>query len=118
MSNSTFMLEHQHEQLITQVDYNTSLVVKIAIHEMLSEQYIEGVRLGKYASDEDAELDVLRLSEGMSYKTRLAGVPFGGAKAVILVDGREADLAVRAARFRAFGRFVNDLKGIYVTAEG
>src|SRR5690606_29945601 len=43
--------------------------------------------------------------------------PLGGGKAVILADGKESDPAVRAARFRAFGRFVDGLGGRYITAE-
>jgi leucine dehydrogenase len=63
-------------------------------------------------------LDVLRLSEGMTYKAAVAGLPLGGAKAVILADGKEeSDPALRAARFRTFGRFVESLGGRYITAE-
>jgi leucine dehydrogenase len=62
-------------------------------------------------------LDVLRLSEGMTYKAAVAGLALGGGKAVILADGKENDPQVRSARFRAFGKFVNSLGGRYITAE-
>ena len=61
-------------------------------------------------SDDEALADVLRLSRGMTYKTALAGLPYGGAKAVIL--GRPTREALRA-----FGRAVDSLGGTYVTAE-
>ena len=47
----------------------------------------------------------------MTYKAAVAGLPLGGAKAVILADGKEeSDPALRAARFGAFGRFVEGLR--------
>src|SRR3546814_12812211 len=56
----------------------------------------------------------MRLAEGMSYKNALAGLPLGGAKAVL----RKPDGAFdRAKLFRAFGRAVEQLGGAYVTAE-
>src|SRR2546423_237413 len=57
---------------------------------------------------------VLGLSGGMSYKNALAGVPFGGGKAVIIGESRKAKTP---ELFEAFGRFVDSLGGRYVTAE-
>src|SRR3546814_7249789 len=56
----------------------------------------------------------MRLAEGMSYKNALAGLPLGGAKAVLRRPAGEFD---RAKLFRAFGRAVEALGGLYVTAE-
>lgn len=42
-----------------------------------------GTRLWNYRSEGEGLLDVIRLSEGMSYKAAMAGVPLGGGKAVI-----------------------------------
>jgi leucine dehydrogenase len=58
--------------------------------------------------------DAVRLAEGMSYKNALAGLPFGGGKAVIRRPGSSFD---RAELFRAFGRAVASLQGRYITAE-
>ena len=54
----------------------------------------------------------------MSLKNALAGLPFGGGKAVILkpADWRNTPQE-RAALFAAFGRAVNQLQGAYITAE-
>jgi leucine dehydrogenase len=50
---------------------------------------------------------------GMSYKNAMAGLPFGGGKAVIIGDSRRKTPAL----FEAFGRFVNSIGGRYITAE-
>jgi len=67
-----------------------------------------------YATTAEAFSDVLRLSRAMSYKNALAGVPFGGGKAVIIGEARKAKTP---QLFEAFGRFVDSLGGRYVTAE-
>lgn len=63
---------------------------------------------------DQALADALRLAEGMSYKNALAGLPFGGAKAVLRKPEGDFD---RTKLFRAFGRAVEGLGGLYVTAE-
>ena len=67
-----------------------------------------------YASTDVAVVDVLRLSRGMSYKNAMAGLPFGGGKAVIIGDSRTGK---SPELFQAFGRFVDSLGGRYITAE-
>lgn len=73
-----------------------------------------GCRLWTYSSYKDAHTDALRLSQGMSYKNALAGLPLAGAKAVLRRPEGRFD---RTALFRAFGRAVAELEGRYVTAE-
>src|SRR5882762_10344047 len=73
-----------------------------------------GCRMWPYATTAEAVCDVLRLSRGMSYKNALAGVPFGGGKAVIIGESRKAKTP---ELFEAFGRLVDSLGGRYVTAE-
>jgi len=50
----------------------------------------------------------------MSYKNAMAGLPFGGGKAVIIGDSRTGKTP---ELFGAYGRFVDSLGGRYVTAE-
>jgi leucine dehydrogenase len=50
----------------------------------------------------------------MTYKNALAGLPFGGGKSVIILNGRATD---REEIFRAHGRFVEMFHGRYITAE-
>ena len=58
--------------------------------------------------------DALRLSEGMTYKNALAGIPFGGGKSVILADDHAQPTREQLA---LFGRWLNELEGRYITAE-
>jgi leucine dehydrogenase len=67
-----------------------------------------------YASEAEALTDVLRLSRGMTYKSALAGLAYGGGKAVILGDPRQDK---SEALFLAMGGFVDSLGGRYLTAE-
>jgi leucine dehydrogenase len=112
-----FLAEHNHEQVVSYFDRATGLRAWIALHSTKLGPAFGGSRLWKYASHEEALLDVLRLSEGMTYKAAAAGLPHGGGKTVILADGQEQDPAIRAASFRALGRCIEGLGGRYVTAE-
>ncbi len=69
---------------------------------------------GTTTARKTAGLEALRLSKAMSYKNALAGLPFGGGKAVIITDRSDAD---REQIFRAHGRFVDSLGGQFITAE-
>lgn len=107
-----------HEAVYRFVDEATGTRAIVAIHSTALGPAGGGCRLWSYASEEEAVRDALRLSEGMTYKNALAGLPLGGGKAVLIpppeVSRPDFD---RAAMFRAFGRFVERLDGGYVTAE-
>lgn len=94
-------------------DRKSGLRAVIAIHNTRLGPALGGCRCVSYISDEAAITDVIRLAKGMSYKAALANVPQGGGKAVILKPAEPFD---RVALFRAFGRFVNDLGGRYITS--
>lgn len=112
-----YAVEHGHEQFVFNYDKETGLRALIAVHSTILGPSLGGTRMWHYDTYQEAALDVLRLSEGMTYKAAVAGLPLGGGKAVIMTDGKENDPAIRAARFRAFGRFVESLNGRYITAE-
>jgi len=103
-----------HELVIFGHDAPTSLRAIIAIHSTVLGPAAGGCRMWPYASTTEAAADVLRLSRGMSYKNAMAGLPFGGGKAVIIGDARTAKTP---ELFAAFGRMVDSLRGRYVTAE-
>lgn len=86
----------------------------VALHSSRLGPAVGGTRRWRYASDEDALVDALRLARGMSYKNAMAGLPMGGGKSVILADGA---VTSRSALFQAHGRLVESLAGRYVTAE-
>jgi leucine dehydrogenase len=112
-----YSVEHKHEQVVSYFDDETGLRAFIALHSTRRGPAVGGARLWQYESAQDALLDVLRLSEGMTYKAALADLPLGGGKTVILADGKEQDAAIRAARFQALGRYIEALGGRYITAE-
>jgi leucine dehydrogenase len=103
-----------HEQVVFCHDEKTGLRAIIAIHNTVLGPALGGTRMWQYASDADALLDALRLSEGMTYKAAVAGLNLGGGKAVILGDARKDK---SEPFFRRYGKFVNSLNGKYITAE-
>jgi len=106
-----------HEQFVYRYDRDTGLRAIIAVHNTLRGPGLGGVRLWRYSTVEEAMVDALRLSEGMTYKNAVAGLDLGGGKSVILADGLESDPEIREARFRKFGEFIDDLNGRYIAAE-
>lgn len=103
-----------HERVVFCCDKDTGLKAIIAIHSTALGPAAGGSRLWNYASDSEALHDVLRLSQGMSYKNAMAGLKFGGGKAVII---KTPDFQGSDALYEAFGDFVEDLNGSYITAE-
>jgi len=86
----------------------------IAIHSTALGPSAGGTRLWSYASSTEALHDVLRLSQGMSYKNAMAGLKFGGGKGVIM---KTPGYSGSAALYERYGDFVEQLGGAYVTAE-
>ncbi|MEL7488820.1 MAG: Glu/Leu/Phe/Val dehydrogenase dimerization domain-containing protein [Pseudomonadota bacterium] len=86
----------------------------IAVHNDTLGPGCGGCRVYPYATFDDALDDVKNLSRGMTYKNALGGIPFGGGKAVIIADARKDKTP---AMFKAFGRALNALEGLYYTAE-
>jgi leucine dehydrogenase len=103
-----------HEQVVLCQDTVSGYRGIIAIHSTVLGPALGGTRFWKYANDEEAVVDALRLSRGMTYKNAVAGLNLGGGKSVIIGDNRTAD---REMIFRAHGRFVESLGGRYITAE-
>jgi len=108
------MAEMGHEQVIFCHDAPSGYRGVIAIHSTALGPAVGGTRFWNYASEEEAMIDALRLSRGMTYKCAAAGVPLGGGKAIIIADNKTRD---REKLFRAHGRFVERLAGRYITAE-
>ncbi|HET9359250.1 MAG TPA: Glu/Leu/Phe/Val dehydrogenase [Vicinamibacterales bacterium] len=103
-----------HEQVVFLRDAGAGLTAIVAIHSTMLGPALGGTRMYPYATEEDALRDVLELSRGMTYKAAAAGLPFGGAKAVIVGDPSK-DKNDRL--FGAFGRFVNRMNGLFHTGE-
>jgi leucine dehydrogenase len=103
-----------HERVLFCRDPDIGLSAIIAIHSTTLGPSAGGARLWNYASDDDALHDVLRLSQGMSYKNAMAGLRMGGGKAVII---KTPDFDGSDALYERFGEFVDSLNGDYITAE-
>jgi leucine dehydrogenase len=108
------LANYDHEQLVYCHEPSSGYRGLIAIHNTTLGPALGGTRYWHYKSEADAVVDALRLSRGMTYKAAVAGLSLGGGKAVVLADHGAHD---REAVFRAHGRFVESLKGRYITAE-
>jgi valine dehydrogenase (NAD+) len=102
-----------HEQVLFGNDEESGLRCIIAIHSTRLGPALGGTRFLDYPDEEDALVDVLRLSRAMTYKAACAGLDLGGGKAVILGD--PATMATEPL-LRAYGRMIESLGGRYVTA--
>jgi leucine dehydrogenase len=103
-----------HEQILVCHDRDSGLRAIIAVHDTTLGPGLGGIRMWTYANDDAALIDVLRLSEGMTYKNALAGLDLGGGKTVVLGDPRTDK---SPEQFRALGRFIDRLGGSYLAAE-
>ena len=69
-----------HEQVSYFCDSSSGLKGIVAIHNTALGPALGGCRMWEYASEEEALIDVLRLSRGMTYKAAIAGLKLGGGK--------------------------------------
>ena len=103
-----------HEGIHFFSDRESGLRAVIAIHSTALGPSSGGTRMWDYPDGDAMLTDVLRLSQGMSYKNAMASIPHGGGKAVIWGNSKTDK---SEALFQAFGRAVDSLQGIYWTAE-
>ncbi|MBS1782457.1 MAG: Glu/Leu/Phe/Val dehydrogenase [Bacteroidetes bacterium] len=115
MQQSVFehMQQMGHEQVVFCHDPHSGLNAIIAIHNTTLGPALGGTRLWNYSSHNDAIIDALRLSRGMTYKAAISGLNLGGGKAVIVADPAQKTEAL----WRRYGKFVDSLNGKYITAE-
>ena len=108
------LTDTDHEQVLIGRDAETGYHGIIAIHSTALGPAVGGTRFWNYANEDEALTDALRLSRGMTYKNALPGLPLGGGKSIIIGDNKAAN---RETLLRVHGRFVETLKGRYITAE-
>ncbi|MBI2038012.1 MAG: hypothetical protein HYT15_03760 [Candidatus Magasanikbacteria bacterium] len=70
-------------------------------------------RLWKYPLEEDALNDALRLAKLMGKKSAMAGLPYTGAKAVLMLP--EEGIKNREEYFKVYAQKVNELSGQFIT---
>ena len=104
--------EHEGIHFITNDECGLRAI--IAVHSTHLGPAAGGCRFWHYGKDEEALVDALRLSRGMSYKNAMAGLPLGGGKSVILANEERTKTP---DQLHAFGKAVEELAGRYITAE-
>jgi leucine dehydrogenase len=106
--------DKNHEQVVYCNDPLSGLKAIIAIHNTVLGPALGGCRMYPYKSEDEALVDVLRLSKGMTYKASISNLNLGGGKAVIIGDPNTDKSEIL---LRSFGKFVQSLGGKYITAE-
>ncbi len=102
------------QKVVHFVDHDAGLNALISVHDATLGPGCGGCRMLPYADFETGLEDVKNLSRGMTYKNALGDIPFGGGKAVIFADPKKDKTP---EMMKAFGRAVESLDGLYVTAE-
>lgn len=103
-----------YEKILRAEEPSKGWCATIAVHDTTLGPAVGGLRMWKYASKEEALTDVLRLARGMTYKSAVARTGLGGGKAVVIGDSQRDK---SDELFFWLGRFVETLKGRYLTAE-
>lgn len=113
MSYFQHIHQREHEAVLFCSDPKTGLKGFIAIHNTTLGPSLGGCRIKPYKSEEDALLDVLRLSRAMTYKSSMAGLNLGGGKSVIMMDDPSQKTPELLTEF---AERINLLKGNYISA--
>ena len=104
-----------HEQVVFFNFPQVGLKAIVGIHNTALGPSLGGCRMRLYDDESKALDDALRLSEGMSYKSAIAGLDLGGGKAVLIADPTMS--TGRRELFLKFGECLNHLNGRYISAE-
>lgn len=102
-----------YEYVVKVTQPSVGLTAIIAIHNTVLGPALGGTRIKAYKNFDEALDDVLRLSKGMTFKSAVSEVGFGGGKSVIIADPAKKTPEL----LRAFGRAVDKLNGQYICAE-
>lgn len=103
-----------YEKVFKIEDPSVGLTALIALHDLTLGPALGGTRIRPYANIDEALQDVLRLSQGMTYKAAISQVGFGGGKSVIMADPKTQKTP---ELLHAFGKAVEELLGKYICAE-
>jgi len=87
----------------------------IAIHRKnIGKPSFGATRFWHYSKREDALGDALNLSKMMSYKAAISGLPYGGAKGVIIAP-RQCTPSQKNKMLKAYAEAINSLEGSFIT---
>lgn len=110
------MHAEDYEQVVFCADRSVGLKAIVAIHDTTLGPALGGMRRRAYATEAEAVTDALRLAQAMTYKAALAGLDYGGGKAVVIAE-RPVTEPQREMLFRALGRAIESLAGHYIPTE-
>jgi leucine dehydrogenase len=102
------------EQVVIRFDEPSGTWMFVCIHSRRLGPAAGGTRMKVYADAADALADATRLAAGMTAKFAVAGLPFGGGKAVLAVPGLPTGEKRRELLLR-YGTVVCSLGGNYLT---
>jgi leucine dehydrogenase len=112
------MTELRHEQIVVTRGVRSLLPIIVAVHSTALGQAAGGCRLWRYPTWRDGLDDALRLSEAMTLKSSLAGLPLGGGKSVIALPlDHELSAEQRRAVMLDLGDVVESFGGRFGVAE-
>ncbi len=114
MNHYTRLQIEGYEDVVRCDNSDVGFTAWISIHNSNRGPALGGCRVWNYDNKDEALIDVLRLSRGMTYKNALARLPIGGGKSVVHTDITTVN---RAAMFAAIGDFVETFDGRYIIAE-
>lgn len=114
MNRYTNLYVDGYEKVIRCDNDEVGFTAWVVVHDTTLGPALGGCRVWNYNSDDEALIDGLRLSKGMTYKNALAGLDLGGGKSVIKCDLKTVD---RTLLFEEYAKFIDSLKGVYITAE-
>jgi glutamate dehydrogenase/leucine dehydrogenase len=113
MDNFTLIERDNHEAVLFINDRATGLKGFIGLHNTVLGPGLGGCRMMHYPNEQAALTDALNLSRAMTYKNALAGLPYGGGKAVVMLPNAAAKTPELVD---ALARRIHLLGGSYFTA--
>ena len=108
-----------HEEIVIRRGTRSGVFTIVAVHSTARGPSLGGCRMWFYGDARAAIRDAMRLSEGMTYKSAVAGLPLGGGKGVVMLPAgsRRPEGEQRRDILLDFADTVNRLEGRYLTAE-
>jgi leucine dehydrogenase len=114
MSFEDLLREWDGEQTLVRLDAPTGAWMFICMHSTRLGPAIGGTRMKVYPSAADGLRDAMRLSAGMTRKTAIADLPYGGGKAVLAVTAMPKGDERRSLLLR-YADVVESLAGTFLT---